>query len=61
MNLIDELTAALSPGGVLTGTAVPAFAQSDASGTGTAHPRALLRPASTAEVSRTLAICARHG
>jgi FAD/FMN-containing dehydrogenase len=61
VNLVEELTAALSPGGVLTGTDVPAATRGDASGTGTALPRALLRPASAAEVSAALAICARHG
>lgn len=61
MTLIDDLRAALSPGAVLTGADVPAASRSDASGTGRDLPRALLRPANTAEVSAALAICARHG
>ena len=61
MSLFDDLRAALSPGAVLTGAEVPAAARSDASDTGTALPRALLRPASTAEVSAALAICTRYG
>jgi FAD/FMN-containing dehydrogenase len=60
VSLIDELRAALSPGGVLTGADIPSATRSDASGTGTALPRALLRPATTTEVAAALAICTRH-
>ena len=60
MNLISELKAALGQGAVFTGGDIPERAKSDASDTGVHRPLALLRPATTAEVSAALAICWRH-
>lgn len=60
MSLIDELKAALGPGAVFSGDEVPDRARSDASETGQHRPLALLRPATTQEVSTALAICFRH-
>lgn len=61
MSLIAELEAALGPQGCLHGDRVPEAARSDASRTGAALPALLLRPASVAEISAALSICARHG
>lgn len=60
MTLIADLTAALGPGAVFAGADVPDRARSDASETGRHRPLALLRPATTQEVSEALAICWRH-
>ncbi|MDQ0314133.1 FAD-binding oxidoreductase [Amorphus orientalis] len=61
MSLIAELREALGDTGCLTGSAIGEAVRSDASGTGRHLPKALLRPASVAEVSAALAICHRHG
>lgn len=58
--LAAGLAAALGRGGVLAGPEVPESARSDWSRTGRHLPRALLRPASTAEVAAALALCRRH-
>ena len=60
MSLFEELKAALGPGAVLSGDEVPDRARSDASESGRHRPLALLRPATTQEVSAALAICFRH-
>ena len=61
MSLPDDLRAALGPLGCLSGRDVPDAAMSDASATGRARPKLLLRPASVKEVSDAMAICNRHG
>lgn len=61
MTLLADLRAALSPGAVLAGDAVPAAAASDASRSGHALPRLLIRPRDTAEAAVALALCHRHG
>ncbi len=57
MGLIDDLRAALGDGAVLTGGDISAAHASDMSGTGSVRPCAVIRPRSTAEVSRALALC----
>jgi len=59
--LIDALTQALGPDGVLTGAAIPARHASDWSGLPPVPPSALLRPRSTEEVSAALRLCHAHG
>lgn len=61
MTLEADLRAALSPGAVLAGAEVPAAAASDASRSGSALPRLLIRPRDTAEAARALALCAAAG
>jgi FAD/FMN-containing dehydrogenase len=61
MDLIAELTGALGDGAVLVGSAVGTHCRSDASGSGLAQPRALLRPNTIEAVSDALAICHKHG
>lgn len=58
-DILDRLTASLSPGGLIRGPEVPADRLSDWHVTAPAgtRPLALVRPASTAEVSAILAIC----
>ncbi|GMV46721.1 MAG: oxidoreductase [Pseudomonadota bacterium] len=58
---VQALRAALGDDGVLTGEAIPERCHTDWSGHAPARPAALLRPRSTAEVSRALAICNEHG
>ena len=57
----DALHSALGPAGCLTGTDVPAGTAMDASRSGRTLPRALLRPASVAQVAKALAICQAQG
>lgn len=58
---VAALVAALGDDVVLTGDAIPERCHTDWSGHAPARPAALLRPRSTAEVSRALAICHAHG
>ncbi|QYK41216.1 MAG: FAD-binding oxidoreductase [Paracoccaceae bacterium] len=60
MSLADDLMAALGPQGLRTGADMAAYG-GDWTGKYTAEPVAVARPASTAEVSETLRIAARHG
>ncbi len=60
MTIFDELIDALGPDAVLTGAAIGERYRSDASTTGRTLPLAVLRPASTEQVSAALAICDRH-
>ncbi len=60
MTVIDDLIEALGTDVVLTGEAIGGRYRSDASGTGTFLPLAVLRPGSTEQVSAALAICDRH-
>ncbi|MBN9411832.1 MAG: FAD-binding oxidoreductase [Burkholderiales bacterium] len=57
---LDALTAALGPDGVLTGDAIAPRHLTDWSGHAPVQPLALVRPASTAEVSAALALCHAH-
>ena len=59
--VIDALTRALGPEGVLTGAAIPACHAGDWSGLPPVPPVALLRPRSTEEVSAALRLCHAHG
>ena len=56
-----SLLTLLGPAGFLTGADVPARNMADASVMPAACPLAVLRPASTPEVSEAVKICARHG
>jgi len=60
-DLLSRFGRCLGAAGCLAGADVPASCRSDATGTGTALPRALLRPASTAEVAAALALCHAAG
>jgi FAD/FMN-containing dehydrogenase len=60
MTVIDDLIAALGTDVVLTGDTIGGRYRSDASATGNCLPLAVLRPASTEQVSIALAICDRH-
>jgi FAD/FMN-containing dehydrogenase len=60
MDAVAELIAALPPGTVLTGAEIGDRHKSDESRTGRSLPKAVVRPASTAEVATALAICDRH-
>ena len=60
MTVIDDLIETLGADVVLTGEAIGGRYRSDASGTGKSLPLAVLRPASTQQVSAALAICDRH-
>ena len=61
MSLLDDLRAALSPSAVHEGEAMDARPASDMSGTGTAAPRALIRPRSTSDVASALRLCHAAG
>jgi FAD/FMN-containing dehydrogenase len=59
--MIDDLIAAVGRGNVLTGEDIGPRYYSDAVGRVGQLPRAVVRPRTTAEVSRVLAICHAHG
>lgn len=61
MSLLDELRAALGNSAVLEGEAMGARPGSDMSLTGTALPRAVIRPRSTQEVATALKLCNEAG
>ena len=58
---LAELRAAFDERTLLAGEAVPQRNRQDWSGLGPVAPLALIRPATTADVSRAMAICHRHG
>ncbi|MBP7565331.1 MAG: FAD-binding oxidoreductase [Burkholderiaceae bacterium] len=57
---LDALTDALGPGSVLTGDSIAPRHLADWGGHAPVQPLALVRPASTAEVSSVLALCQAH-
>jgi FAD/FMN-containing dehydrogenase len=61
MTVIEDLVAALGASAVLTGKDIGGRYRSDASLTGHALPKAVLRPASVEAVSMALGICNAHG
>ena len=61
MSLLDELRATLGDGAVLEGEAMGTRPGSDMSLTGTALPRAVVRPRSTEQVAAVLRICNEAG
>ncbi|MCZ4094005.1 FAD-binding oxidoreductase [Sinorhizobium psoraleae] len=60
MSIIEDLTRSLGEAVVLTGERVAERHRSDASLTGRSLPKAVLRPASVAEVAAALKICNDH-
>ncbi|WP_205853329.1 FAD-binding oxidoreductase [Zhengella mangrovi] len=58
---LDELRSALDERTLSVGEAVPERNRTDWSGLAPVLPLALVRPANTADVSRAMAICHRHG
>lgn len=61
MAAVDDLIAALGAAAVLTGADIGERHRSDASLTGRALPKAVLRPNSVESLSQALRICHRHG
>ncbi|WP_331376234.1 FAD-binding oxidoreductase [Sinorhizobium chiapasense] len=60
MSVIEDLTRSLGEAVVLTGDRIPERHRSDASLTGRNLPKAVLRPASVAEVAAALKVCDGH-